>query len=283
MSTRFAPGPATAYVADDVLAVTLDGDVDGELMTSCSSGMPWSELLECFAEQTDAAVAMHTDGLLRVGVIGGLAVTVAGGDGEVTLAGDAVWTTHELRGVHAISICSLDVVQVEPTFCVDGGAVPVSIVARRLGGVAHEAPDPFECLFGATVHRSVEAAAIRPEDVRPNSAAPLGVLVFSTGERVVADRAMLLGRNPLTGHDPPDVGEYRRVTLADPAISRRHAVIRTDRWHLSIDDLGSSNGTRVTLPGMGPMPITPGDPHDLVPGSVVELGGVVSFAVEEVA
>jgi pSer/pThr/pTyr-binding forkhead associated (FHA) protein len=109
---------------------------------------------------------------------------------------------------------------------------------------------------------------------------PLGVLVFSTGERVLIDRPMVLGRNP----KPADESSPTRlVRIASPGVSRRHAVILVEPWSATIDDLGSSNGTCITYPRGVPTPVVAGAPVDLVIGAVVELGGDVSFVVEEIA
>ncbi len=284
-STRFAPGPATAYVSDGVLAVTLAEGVDAELMSHCASIGEWSALLAVFADRTDAAVLMHSDELLRIAVVGAVEVEAHGTDGAHRVAGGTTWTTREIAGARAVTVRPSDAVaEPEPGYCVDAGAVPVAVVSRRLVTTADDTSDPFESLFGRTVSRTVEAAAVRPDDGDlPPPNVPLGVLVFSTGERVIVDRSMMLGRNPHDVDDDAIDTGVRRVRVASPWVSRQHAMIRVDRWHASIDDLGSSNGTRVMAPGRPVVTVRPGRPVDLVPGAVVDLGGDVSFAVEEVA
>jgi len=108
------------------------------------------------------------------------------------------------------------------------------------------------------------------------------VLLFSTGERVVVDKPLLLGRNPQAGGETAG-DSPKLVKLPGSAVSRRHAAITVDRWRAHIDDLGSANGTELTLPGSAPQRLAPGRPVGLVTGARVDLGGAVSFVVEEVA
>jgi class 3 adenylate cyclase len=76
------------------------------------------------------------------------------------------------------------------------------------------------------------------------------------GRRLELDRQLVVGR-----------GEAD-VTIVDPRISRRHAVFRPVSGGLEVEDLGSSNGTRVN--GERIAAVT-----RLGPGDMVELGGTV--------
>lgn len=281
--TRFAPGPSTAYVCDHVMAMTSSDEVDGDLMSRCATGGVWSDLLGAFAGSGAAAVVAHTDDLLRVAVVGTVAVEVDCADGEQSLTGGATWTTHEFPRPLAVTIRRPDATRDEPSYCIDVGAVPASVVTRRIV-TADRPSDPFELLFGPTVPRTVEAAAVRPDDGSGwPPAGSGGVLVFSSGDRIVVDRSMVLGRNPRAVDADGNETGLRRVRLTGAGVSRHHAMIRTDRRHVSIDDLGSSNGTWVTRPDTPVTAVRPGHPVDLVPGTVVDLGGDVSFVVEEMA
>ncbi|MDJ0770269.1 MAG: FHA domain-containing protein [Ilumatobacter sp.] len=162
------------------------------------------------------------------------------------------------------------------------GAVRPGVPADAGDDTGDDAGDPFDAMFGHTIVRAVEDAAVRDEPAGADRRDPLGVLIFSTGDRVVVDRPLVLGRNPQSGDAPPDP-EARLVKVAGAAVSRRHAAVRLDHWQAFIHDLGSANGTHVTLPGRAPQRIEPGEPVSLVPGATVELGGDVSFVVEEVA
>jgi len=285
-STRFAPGPATAYVCDDVIAVVDRAGAEPDLMHTCVDQPSWDALVAMVRDHDDVAVVMTTDTGVRAAVKGAMTVVVDELAGRTRIEGSTEVSTQRFPTAQAVSIMSPGGADSDPTYCVDAGAVPVSLVRRALAG--DEVPtDAFEALFGRTVERSVEQAAVRVVDAdRDRGRAPFGVLVFSNGERVIADRTIVLGRNPHRCEDgavASEVSRLRRVVLPAPAVSRRHAVVHVDRWHAAIDDLGSSNGTWVTLPGGAPRRVRAGQPVDLVPGAVVDLGGDISFAVEEVA
>jgi len=287
-ATSFAPGSATAYVSDDVIAVVADTTVDAELMRACAAPTSWDALLEGLAGRTDAAIVMRTDDDVRLAMVGAMTVEVDESERCRRIAGTVEWVTHRLPHARVVTVASgCDVDLAAATYCVDAGAVPASVVTRTLVAGGPPAVDAFHDLFGATVDRTVESAAVRDDDVAlAGTRAPFGVLVFSTGERVIADRTIVLGRNPKrvdASTVRPGVADQRCVTVAGRGVSRRHAVIHVDRWHAAIDDLGSSNGTWVTAPGRTPLPVRAGHPAELVPGAIVDLGGEVSFAVEEVA
>lgn len=297
--TRFAPGPATAYLTDDVIAMTVSDVTDAEVMALCVAIGEWSTMLAALADRRDMAVIHHDDEVLRVAVVGAVKVVVQSAEGEQRFDGKSAWTTREVERARRVTIvagCDMqsgldddddpldDLDALVAGYRVDAGMVPASIVSRLLVAPAAEPDDPFEALFGHTIARSVEAAAVRSDEAGgEHEQAPLAVLVFSTGERVVVDRPMVLGRNPRPLDDDGTEASVRRVKIASAGVSRQHAMIRIDRWHASIDDLGSSNGTRIVLPGRPAKPVLPGHPVDLVAGAVVDLGGDVSFAVEEVA
>jgi pSer/pThr/pTyr-binding forkhead associated (FHA) protein len=104
----------------------------------------------------------------------------------------------------------------------------------------------------------------------------MGRIVLSTGDVVDLTRPAVIGRNPkiegrLTGELPQtlklDVGQ---------ALSRSHTMIRLEGWQVLAEDLGSANGTFVTLPGRPPQRLHPGEPVLLEPGSVIDLGGEVT-------
>lgn len=115
------------------------------------------------------------------------------------------------------------------------------------------------------------------EVVRP----PLGVLRLSNGDTVALDRGAILGRNPrlpagFSGEQP------NLVRLSDPGkdISSQHLEVTLDYWHVLVTDLGSTNGTEVTLPGQPPLQLRPNDPMTIEPGTRVTLAGVLDFVFE---
>ncbi len=108
----------------------------------------------------------------------------------------------------------------------------------------------------------------------------LGRLRFSTGTVVELTAPVLLGRKPTAEHvrgEPPIL-----VTLPDPErmLSRNHAEVRVDEWHVEVVDLGSLNHTYVELPGRPVERLRAGEPCPIVPGSQVNLGGAAFFVYE---
>ena len=111
----------------------------------------------------------------------------------------------------------------------------------------------------------------------------LGRLSFTTGDVVTLDRGVLMGRGP-TVPDGTDVDRPHVVQLgADGVdISREHLEVRLEGWHVQVCDLGSTNGTEVTLPGAAPQRLHPHEPATIEPGTVVTLAEVASFTYEVV-
>lgn len=109
----------------------------------------------------------------------------------------------------------------------------------------------------------------------------LGQLRLSTGGVVSLDRPLILGRNPripvgYTGEQP------NLVRLSDPEkdVSGQHLEVSLDYWNVVVRDLGSTNGTEVTLPGEMPVALRANDPVIIEPGTQVVLAGRVSFVFE---
>lgn len=301
--TRFAVGPATAYLTDHVLALGEGGSVDAAAMALCASA-DWDRIVAGAREHRLDVVAMHEAGQVRFALGAGATVVVATDAGDRRFAGSDAWTLDTVDGARVITLVTGRCDDAgAPTYRTDGGAVPASVVWRRLGAPPAAPIDPFDALFGHTVVRSVESAAIRPVE-QPSGRSAVGVLVFSTGQRLVLDTNVLLGRNPRpdtaagtthgTPYDPRHDPRHdlrndarddapRLLKVAHPGVSRRHAAITVDRWIATIRDLGSVNGTTVTVPGGAAVPLRPGEPCDLPIGACVELGTDVSFTVEEAA
>jgi len=67
------------------------------------------------------------------------------------------------------------------------------------------------------------------------------------------------------------------VRLEDEELlSRSHAIIRLESWHVLIEDLGSTNGTMLTPPGRETRRLLPGEPALLETGTVIGFGDVVT-------
>lgn len=126
------------------------------------------------------------------------------------------------------------------------------------------------------------AAGIPPQEPFTMPRPPLGVLRLSTGDVVTLDRSVLLGRAPklgdgLAAHDRPHVV---KVPSPERDVSRNHVEVILEGWHVLIRDLGTTNGTTVTLPGEAPVRLRANDQQVLEPGSLVSMADEVSFTFE---
>lgn len=107
----------------------------------------------------------------------------------------------------------------------------------------------------------------------------LGQLVLSNGSSVTLDKGVIFGRAPQSDIEDP-ARRPNEVRLIDPEISRMHASVMLDGWQVLLRDLGSQNGTILTLPGREPQQIRPQEDYILEPGSEVSFADVVSCKFE---
>lgn len=110
---------------------------------------------------------------------------------------------------------------------------------------------------------------------------PLGTLVFSTGDAIILDRDVLIGRRPTYTPEPGRPEAYV-VTVPSPnqEISRNHCEIRIDGWDARVRDLGSNNGTFLLRPGEPTQRVAEGMPIVLRPGDLIDLGDTVTIRME---
>ncbi|MGH3362531.1 MAG: FHA domain-containing protein [Nocardioides sp.] len=115
-------------------------------------------------------------------------------------------------------------------------------------------------------------------------AQPVARLVFSSGENLDVDRAVLVGRAPEARRFPSS-DQPRLVTVPSPhqEISSTHLEIRpgagADHGSAVVTDLGSTNGTVLVQPGLAPEDLRPGIAAQLIPGAVIDLGDGVTIQV----
>lgn len=123
---------------------------------------------------------------------------------------------------------------------------------------------------------------IPPQQPAPIPRPSLGVLRISTGGTVPLDRGVLLGRAPRVNEElPPNQRPHLiRVGSVDRDISRNHAEVVLEGWHVLVRDLGSTNGTTVALPGEEPVRLRPTEDQGIEPGSVITLADEVSLTYE---
>lgn len=109
----------------------------------------------------------------------------------------------------------------------------------------------------------------------------LGTIVFSTGERILLDRDIVIGRRPR--YTPqPGRPEAHVVPVPSPnlEISRTHCEIKIDGWDARVRDLGSNNGTFLLRPNQQPVRVTDSAPVILRPGDVLDIGDEVTLRME---
>ena len=159
----------------------------------------------------------------------------------------------------------------------DTGETPV--VPDDLG------PDRDGQTVAGAVHPPFDRPPIPGQEHAPAVvSAPVATLVFSTGDVVEVDRAVLVGRAPearrFASHEQP-----RTVAVLSPhqEISSTHLEIRpgagADHGSAIVTDLGSTNGTVLVQPGLSPEDLQPGIAVSLIPGAVLDLGDGVTIQV----
>lgn len=109
-------------------------------------------------------------------------------------------------------------------------------------------------------------------------------LVISSGQTVDIDRATVIGRAPesksYAEDEPP---QLVTVPSAHYEISSTHIEVRpgtgADHGTAVVTDLGSTNGTVVVQPGLGPQDLAPGEPVQLLPGALIDIGDGITIQV----
>jgi hypothetical protein len=110
----------------------------------------------------------------------------------------------------------------------------------------------------------------------------LVLVVSTTGAREPLDQPILVGRSP-SASKVSGVLLPRLLTVggADQDISRTHVHFTVEGGTVVVTDLHSKNGTSVRLPGKEPQKLRAGEPTTVLVGTVVDLGGGLTFTVEE--
>src|SRR5690606_2932561 len=90
---------------------------------------------------------------------------------------------------------------------------------------------------------------------------------------------VLIGRAP-TATRVPASRVPRLVTVASKDVSRTHVQAEVSGEAVVVTDLHSSNGTMIVLPGQAPQRLRAGEPATIIPGTVIDLGDGVTFALE---
>ena len=118
----------------------------------------------------------------------------------------------------------------------------------------------------------------------PDVTVPVARLHISNGDVVDVDRAVVIGRAP-EARRFNDTEQPRLVTVPSPhlEISSTHIEVRpgsgADHGCAVVTDLGSTNGTVVVQPGLGPEDLAPGVAVQLIPGALIDIGDGVTIQV----
>jgi len=128
------------------------------------------------------------------------------------------------------------------------------------------------------------APGIPGQPPAPDVTVPVARLHISNGDVVDVDRAVVIGRAP-EARRFNDTEQPRLVTVPSPhlEISSTHIEVRpgsgADHGSAVVTDLGSTNGTVLVQPGLGPEDLVPGVAVQLIPGALIDLGDGVTIQV----
>ncbi len=137
---------------------------------------------------------------------------------------------------------------------------------------------------GAWQPPQVEPPGIPGQPPAPDVTVPVARLQISNGDEVDVDRAVVIGRAP-EARRFNDTEQPRLVTVPSPhlEISSTHIEVRpgtgADHGTAVVTDLGSTNGTVLVQPGLGPEDLAPGVAVQLIPGAIIDLGDGVTIKV----
>jgi pSer/pThr/pTyr-binding forkhead associated (FHA) protein len=129
-----------------------------------------------------------------------------------------------------------------------------------------------------------EPPGIPGQPPAPDVTVPVARLQISNGDEVDVDRAIVIGRAP-EARRFNDTEQPRLVTVPSPhlEISSTHIEVRpgvgADHGSAVVTDLGSTNGTVLVQPGLGPEDLAPGVAVQLIPGAIIDLGDGVTIKV----
>ncbi len=118
-----------------------------------------------------------------------------------------------------------------------------------------------------------------PAVLPPLQLVPVFHLERTDGSRESLSHPLLIGRSPAAS----GAGQEPRLLAItdDPDISRTHLRVAVEGDAVVVTDLGSKNGTLITLPGAAPRKLRASEPTVVLPGTLIDLGGGTAFTVRE--
>jgi len=158
-----------------------------------------------------------------------------------------------------------------------------TMLASDLGGRSTAAVDPSPASEATVVApippRSAPPLAEQPQHAPSLPLGPTLQLERADGSREPLSRPVLIGRSPAASGAASDV---RLIAIADdPDISRTHLRVAVEGNAVVVTDLGSKNGSLITLPGSAPRKLRASEPTVVLPGTLIDLGGGTVFTVRE--
>ncbi len=139
---------------------------------------------------------------------------------------------------------------------------------------------------GETIMQSDLAAlraARRAQRAQPAPVSgPVPVLRSSAGVVESLDGPLIVGRAPSVSKvSAGDIPRLLTISGSDQDISRNHVRFAVQGGTVVVTDMHSRNGTQVRQPGRPAANLRPGEATPIIVGTVVDLGGGVTFTVEE--
>ena len=112
----------------------------------------------------------------------------------------------------------------------------------------------------------------------------LGVLRVSSGATAVLDADVIIGRVPQgTSSTAAQSPHLLAVPSPGKAISKTHCAVRVEGWDMSVEDLGSTNGTFLLRAGEEPRRVPEHQQLFLRIGDVIDIGDDTTLTVEREA
>jgi hypothetical protein len=298
-------GQSAHYVVRGTVSLSFDGP-DGPRSASGAGVTTWSEQLVAGMDRFIVSAGAGDDGQAPPALL--------------PLADGAVWASR-LEWCAAAAVGEADAAG--PVTGDGSGAAPAraTAAATRPTDVPHETLLPeatladsttgYDHLFGVTMIKGVEAAAVRPvtdddpdQTAVPEPVAPVtegdhdGLTMMSSqiaelrraaagfrlelpdGTSEALDRPVVVGRAPSASKvSAADLPRLITVGASDPDISRNHVRFTVEGETVVITDLHSRNGTVIELPGRPPQKLRAGEPTSALSGTVVDLGGGIRITV----
>ena len=302
IARTYRPGAWFGIFGDHAIVVLPPSEKDRvpQLWQLVDDGAGFDEVLDALIsdglrELPGFVLVSESDADTKVVVRGQATARFATPEGEVSLAGSAAttWVERSMTGVTGLVI-ELGGEGEGPDLTVQNGLVRVSRVQEPPFQQVAE-PDTAETPVSDHDHDGLTQAGTSEPAQTPSPgipgqppapdvvARPVARLVFSSGETVEVDRAVLVGRAPEAQRASSE--QPRLVTVPSPQqeISSTHLEVRTgsgvDHGSAVVTDLGSTNGTVLVQPGLAPEDLQPGVAVQLIPGAIIDLGDGVTIQV----